>query len=450
MIGAAVVAGELWGSSWVVMALCCWLVTVLASTAARILIDFSTHDLRDYCDARKRPHVFDQILAQHDEVAISASIVAVLAEVGAVASFTAWWLRAGGGVGLWVAMAVFLLLMVVARVWIPAAIAAHAETPFLFRTWRCWLAAHELLAPLRFLGRGTLRVAGRLTGATHGSKGEEKEFKDEILSMATVGGHDGFLEADAIEMIEGIIELRNVDVAAIMTPRSQVEALEVSSDWDTMMEFVIRVGRTRIPVFEGKLDHIVGILHAKDLLPELVKPVEDRKSLRELVREAWFVPETKRVDELLREFRQTRKHMCIVLDEYQSVAGVVTIEDALEQIVGEIDDEYDAVAPPNITWIDEETAEVLGRTPLDDVNDELGLKLPLSDDYDTVAGWLMHRLRRIPEVGERIELGSVVATVVEGDERSVDRIRFSGVHHLPARASAQYTSPGTASSGNAR
>jgi len=409
---------------WQAVALCCWLITVLAATAARILIDFSTHDLRQYCRRRNRLAMFDQVMAMHDDVAISASILAVLAEFGAVASFTVWWLRAPATIMTWLGASLFVLLMVIAQVWIPAAIAAHAEAPFLFHTWRCWRTSHRLLAPLRGLGRLTLRIAARLAAAPHRTRDEEEEFEDEILSMVTAGQHDGFLEADAREMIKGIIELSDVDVAEIMTPRSQVEALEVKTGWDDLMAFVIRVRRTRIPVYEEKLDHVVGILHAKDLLPELLKPVWDRKSLRQLVREARKVPETKRVDELLREFRQTRMHMFIVLDEYQSVAGVVTIEDALEQIVGEIADEYDQVDPPNITWIDEDTAEVRGRAPLDQVNEELGLQLPPSDDYDTLAGWLVHHLRRIPDVGEEVQVDGVVAVVVEGNDRTVHRVRF--------------------------
>ncbi len=431
-MSGVIVAASFGSGYWSGLAVLCWAVTVLASTAARILVDFSTHDLRHYCRRRDRLTLFDRVMALHDDVALSSSIVAVLAQIGAVAAFTTWWVGQGGPVWSWLWLAVFVLGMVAAQVWIPNAIAAYWETPFLFHTWRFWRAAHQVLSPLRGLGRLIVRVAGRLAAAPHRLRDQEEEFEDEIRSMVTAGLHDGLLEADAREMIEGIIELSDVDVAEIMTPRSEIEALDVETDWSDLMKFVIRVGRTRIPVYEGKLDRIVGILHAKDLISELLRPLEERRSLRDLVRDAWFVPETKRVDELLREFRLTRKHLAVVLDEYQSVAGVVTIEDALEQIVGEIDDEYDQVAPPSITWVDPETADVLGRTPLDEVNEELGLDLAESDDYDTLAGWLVHRLKRIPDLGEQVPVDGVIATVVEGNGRSVARVRFSRLKRVIA------------------
>lgn len=410
---------------WSLLAIFCWVATSLAATAARVLVDFSAHELEQYCHRRNRSRTFVRIMESHDEVAASASIVAVLCEIGAIASFTAWWLPHAAMSWYWVWAVVAVLAMMAAQVWIPVAIAAHWETPFLFHTWRFWSAAHQVLAPLRALGRIAVRIAGRLAAKPHDDRDEEEEFEDEIRSMVTAGLHDGLLEADAREMIEGIIELGDVDVAEIMTPRSEIEAIDVNSKWDELMEFVIRVGRTRIPVYEGKLDRVVGILHAKDLLPELVKPVEERRSLRELVREAWFVPETKRVDELLREFRRTRKHMAIVLDEFQSVAGVVTIEDALEQIVGEIDDEYDDVSRPLIQWLNESTAEVSGRAPIDEVNEQVGLALPKDDEYDTIAGWIIHHLRRIPDVGEEVETDHAVIRVLESDGRSVQKVQVT-------------------------
>ena len=403
----------------------------MAAVSVRILVDFSTHDLEQYCRKRDRLSLFEHVMDVHDEIAHSARIVMALAGIGAVATFSIWWITLSPSAFSWIWLGAGVLAMIAAQVWIPTAIATHWASASLYRTWPLWLGAHQFLAPLRWFGRMTTSLAGRLAAAPADPRDEEELFEDEIRSMVTAGEHEGLLEADMREMIEGIIELDQVDVAEIMTPRSEIEALEVNSDWSLLMAFLIRVGRTRIPVYEHKLDHIVGILHAKDILPELLKPAELRRDLPKLVREAWFVPESKRVDELLREFRLTRKHLAIVLDEYQSVAGVVTIEDALEQIVGEIDDEHDPVTQPDITRVDGSTVEVSGRTLIDEINEELGLELPESDDYDTIAGWLIYKLCRFPDVGEQLIVEPFVMTVLQADTRSIQRLRFQRLPETP-------------------
>ena len=171
---------------------------------------------------------------------------------------------------------------------------------------------------------------------------KKRRSRTRFLSVVTEGLHDGVLEKEEREMIEGVMELGDTDVLSIMTPRSNLDALDISVGWDDMQELVVTAGRTRIPVYEGALDNVIGILYVKDLLKELaISPSKPRKKLRELLRKPWFVPTAKPLDELLQEFLRTRNHLAVVVDEYMSVAGVVTIEDVLEEIVGEIVDESD-------------------------------------------------------------------------------------------------------------
>jgi CBS domain containing-hemolysin-like protein len=208
-----------------------------------------------------------------------------------------------------------------------------------------------------------------------------------------------------------------------MTPRREVDAVEVDWDWPEIINYVNECGRTRLPVYEGNLDKIVGVLYVKDLLPELVKePGQPRRSLRELVREPWFLPSTIPLDDLLQDFRENHKHLAIVVDEYEAVEGVVTIEDVLEEIVGEIVDESDKEEDEGIRRLGDDKSEILGSAHLDTINERLGLNLPESDDFETIAGLVTHRLGRIPKSGDVIECDGVQITVREANPRYVERV----------------------------
>jgi Mg2+/Co2+ transporter CorC len=246
----------------------------------------------------------------------------------------------------------------------------------LYYTWPLWRAVGLLMAPLvwgaRFVDTVFHRVAGRMPEVP-----DEESFEDEIRTIVTEGHREGLLEEDAREMIEGVIELGDVVVSEIMTPRTDMVSMPLSLSWQEMLQFVVRVRHTRIPVHENNRDDIIGILYTKDLLPELAKgPDEPRTPWKSLLRAPWFVPETKPVDDLLQEFQQTRNHMVVVLDEYGGVSGLVTMEDVLEEIVGEIIDESDKDLVDGIREIDHRTAEALGKVHIDEINERLALDLP--------------------------------------------------------------------------
>lgn len=231
------------------------------------------------------------------------------------------------------------------------------------------------------------------------------------------------LEEDAREMIEGVMELSDLDVAKAMTPRTDVVMMPLKLDWQEVIEFVIQAGHTRIPVYEETRDNIVGILYAKDLLPVLANG-GDRPPLTKVLRKPYFVPETKFLNDLLEEFQKTHNHMAVVLDEYGGVSGLVTIEDVLEEIVGEIADEYDPDVVDEIKVIDEQTLEALGKVHLDELNDRLGLNLPDDGDYDTIGGFVFSQMGRIPTAGETIEWQGVRFEVLEASRRRIERLRI--------------------------
>ena len=421
--------------AWVGWSVALWLLIAFAASAARVLTDFPVHELQRACRRRRQRRLFEEVMESHEAVGQSAYTVAMLSTVAATFSMcrtlvSERFTDQPASLAMPIAAAVAALLA--AHLWIPSAVAEYRAASFILKTWYLWEALHRLLAPLRAVNAFVSLIAARLSGTIRRPQDDEEAFEEEIRAIVTEGMHDGLLEDDARKMIESVIQLDEVDVADIMTPRSKVEAIDVGTSWPELMDFVIRVRRTRIPVYEEKLDHIVGVLYVKDLLPELVRPEAERRSLRELVRERWFVPPTKPVDELLREFRQTRSHLAIVLDEFQSVAGVVTIEDALEKIVGEIEDEYDSESRPAVHVFDDGRLEVEGRAHVADLNREFGLGFPESDEYDTIGGWLIHHLKRIPRAGERVAFDQSVVTVLEADDRSVSRLLIERLSHRPA------------------
>jgi CBS domain containing-hemolysin-like protein len=194
--------------------------------------------------------------------------------------------------------------------------------------------------------------------------------------------------------------------------------------WSDGLDFVIRAGRTRFPVCGKSLDDVQGILYVKDLLPELAKDEEDRPPLAELARPATFVPRTKAVDDLLQEFQKSHNHMAVVVDEYQAVAGLITIEDVLEEIVGEIVDEHDREEHDDERAIDERTGEALATAHLDEINEMLGIDLPEDDEVDTIGGLVLSQLGRIPKSGEKVTTGNVRVTVLAATSRRIERVRI--------------------------
>jgi CBS domain containing-hemolysin-like protein len=214
-----------------------------------------------------------------------------------------------------------------------------------------------------------------------------------------------------------------------MTPRTEMHMIPLSTPWEEVVENIIDSGHTRVPVYDKSRDDIVGILYSKDLLPELAKCAdESRKPLNALLRKPLFVPETKPVDDLLRLFQKSRTHIAVVLDEFAGVSGLVTIEDVLEEIVGEIDDEYDQKAEAEILKIDDDVCEAVGRAHVDEINEVMGFALPEEEDFDTIGGFVFAEFGRVPTPGETITWQDMVRlTVLEASRRRVNRVRLERV-----------------------
>ena len=315
--------------------------------------------------------------------------------------------------------------LIVCSSWIPWAIDRIGSHQFLFHTWRWWWIASTVSWPFLVGAKVVATLFVRASGQQDEEDDEEEAFEDEILSMVSEGEHDGLLESETRDMIEGVMELDDNDVAAVMTPRSKIDCLEIDTEWDSMLEFVVESGRTRIPVFEDKIDNVKGILYAKDILRESMRSESKRRPLAKLIREPMVVPDSTLCDEMLDKFLCHHVHLAIVQDEYGGLAGLVTIEDVLEEIVGEIVDETDDERADEIEILNENEADVEGHVNIDELNERLGLTLPEDEDVDTVSGLIMRELKEIPRSGHELTIGNVHFKIQQSNRRAIQLVRVS-------------------------
>jgi magnesium and cobalt transporter len=236
------------------------------------------------------------------------------------------------------------------------------------------------------------------------------------------------IEGDALAMLEGVLGVADIQVRDIMVPRAQMTVLNGDDDGDTLLRTVVESGHSRFPVMDEDREKIIGVLLAKDLLRLQLATEEAPFDIKEFMRTPVFVPESKRLNVLLREMRRSRVHMAIVADEYGGIAGLVTIEDVIEQIVGEIDDEHDVDEDVNIRKDGERQYLVRGQTPIDEY-----FQTDLSDDeFDTVAGLVMKQLGRLPRRGETLQLADCELKVMRFDRRRIDVLRLSAPRDIVA------------------
>jgi putative hemolysin len=264
-------------------------------------------------------------------------------------------------------------------------------------------------------------AVSRMLGA--GDHAQGVMTTQELSILVERGGEQGILEAEEEQMIQAVIELGDQRIHEVMVPRIAMVTLPAGSTLEDAIDIVVEEGHSRIPVYEDTIDEIIGILYAKDLLPFLKASAAERPALRSLLRTPVFVPESMSVDDLLHEFQRRKVHIAIVLDEYGGTAGLVTIEDLLEEIVGEIQDEYDEEEPLIVRLSDDE-ARIDGRADVDDLADlfDTNLGLEDADEYDTVGGLIYHRIGGVPKPGDQVTVDGLTLTVETTDGRRVGKV----------------------------
>jgi len=252
--------------------------------------------------------------------------------------------------------------------------------------------------------------------------------REELFAVLQAAQKRDLFDMDALNMIEGVLEVSEIQVRDIMIPRSHMVILEEQNSYEEMLPVVINSGHSRFPVIGDNRDNITGILLAKDLLRYCNEESRKEFDIKDVIRAPSFVPESKRLNVLLKEFRSSRNHMAIVVDEYSGVAGLVTIEDVLEQIVGDIDDEHDIEDVGNVRRLGVSRYSVKALTPIEEFNEffESGFD---EDDVDTLAGMLMKTLGHLPKRGESVMIGRFLFKIMSADSR---RIKHVQVVLLPA------------------
>jgi CBS domain containing-hemolysin-like protein len=336
----------------------------------------------------------------------------------------------GKGIGV-MALGVLISAVIIAVVGvaIPHAWASYNGERVLARALPILLALRWIIWPVTRVMEAFDLPVRRLAGI-----GEEDEqmhnesVRQEIVQAASEGQAEGAVDPDEVEMIESVIELGETQAGEIMTPRTEIFALPLETTWSDAAQKIFEAGHSRVPVYQADLDNIVGILYAKDMLAHVVEN-HAPQDLRKTLRKPFFVPETKLLDDLLREFKARKLHLAVILDEYGGTAGLVTIEDVLEEIVGDISDEYDQIAPALLKRLGDSEAEIDGRLHVDEINDAMALEIPEDEDYDTVAGFVFSHLGYIPQAGETLEANGARFTVLEATERRIAKLKVEVLQH---------------------
>jgi putative hemolysin len=435
----------------------CWVLTLIGGTGLHVLDHFNGRKLEAYCRLQRKPQRFGEILDEYEQVTVAAQYLLLFGLVLGSLAAGAWFFTTGDVVQrdgrLWTDVSnliilnwiiSWLVLLTLAGLWLPRIAVRYSSTFFLYHSWPFWKVLVVVAGPFLGLGNIFSWLGQRLTDEPQDESYEEEVIEDEIRTMIAAGQRDGVFSEGVPEMIQGVMDLDESDVQSIMTPRSLVDAVSLDLPWEEVVQFVVDCGRTRLPVYRGNLDNVVGILFVKDLLSVLANKTFEANaaSLEGILRKPWFIPESKPVDELLRIFLHNRNHMAIVVDEYRQVVGVVTIEDALEEIVGEIADELDIDEDSELVY-DELThcIQAEGKVPIESIGKLLGVDLPESDDYDTIGGLVVHRLSEIPKAGTSVEIDRVRITVLQSNRRVVQRVQIELIDNSSAPESAATALP---------
>lgn len=415
---------------------CVVLLTVIlyVSIACYSLRGFSRAELDELCQRRGKANRFLDVLKNWEAalVACETALALLLLAFVSVAisnwdlllqtgsrptSFSAWFDFGMRWVGLLLCLFVFATMF-------PRSIAQVAGEGFLFRAWPLIQSTTAILQPVIAITSRVDMLFHRLYGVDQADPSDPETLTEEIRTVVDAGERMGAINASTGSMIDQVMDLKDADVASVMTPRTETRFIRADMTIAEARAEVLESRHTRIPVIGESTDDIKGILYAKDLLQYVDLPPEEMPSISEICREAMYVPETASADGLLETMNRKRVHMAIVLDEYGGVAGLVTMEDLLEEIVGEIVDEDDEEEVDPVKRLSPTINEVDGRVHIDDLVEEFNYNLPEDQDFDTIGGFVFTQLGRIPEVSETLEYGTLRFTILEADPRRILKLRI--------------------------
>jgi len=402
---------------------CSALASLLFSTWSIALRDFSRAKLEDALTKRRRSQWLQRTVDEQSDLVFAAAVGRLLANLVMLLFCVRLFDRPG--LGIWAQYSaggvLALVLGLVFSVSLPMAIARYAGESLIAASVQFLHALRTVLYPAAKIMHLFDTWIRNITGAR--SEPEPEQVEKDILSAVEEGEKEGVVGEEQREMIESVIEFRDTNVEQTMTARPEVVALEVGATLEEVKRTIEESGHSRLPVYDGTLDHIVGILYARDLMKYLGTPAE-HFDLRSAIRPAIFVPETKPLRDLLHEFKLQKVHIAIVLDEYGGTVGLVTIEDILEELVGEITDEHEPHEPAMFKRLSESSFEADARLRVDEVNQQCGLNLPEDAGFETLGGFVVSVLGRIPTKGATFEHSGARFTVLDAEPQRVVRLKI--------------------------
>ena len=406
--------------SWSIFAICC-----LAAATAFFYVNnlslrtFSRVKLQETLKAHNKEALFDKMLSRLDDLILTCSVLGKLSNISILAILITVF-----ETNIIVSVLIAFVIFVVFSVAIPHSWAKYTSQSILPVTYPFLVFCVYLSKPILYFLKLHDKLVRRLAGVQNATPDQAQEEKqEELLSVVEHSRLEGVVDEEQMEMIENVLELSDTTAEQIMTPRTDLVSVSVDVALDSLVKTIAEAGHSRIPVYEENVDNIIGLIYAKDLLTEIGHDPAEFK-IREKLRQAYFVPESKPLRDLLHDFQTRKLHIAVVLDEYGGTAGIVTIEDILEELVGEIVDEYEDVPAESVKQLDENTIEVDARVYIDDLNEDFELDLPDDEDYDTIGGFVFSHLGYIPKTGKNFEYENLKFTITLAEARRIKRIKI--------------------------
>ena len=419
---------------WLITVLCLLIAAMYTSLCRRALDVFSRKKLLEVAPEERQDELKSHLDRQEEYLSslrifdLILRLALVLSLVfGFLAAPESWSVDHGTTVLEWSLLAVLILLgFVLFLEIIPSVLARVRTESWVLRSLWSLSMLHKISSPFRamfsaIVDAGVTVLGGKL------DRPSVDALEEEILSVAEEGGRDGLLASRDIDMIGSIITFGETRVSEVLTPRTEMVCLDVDDDFQVSLRKAIDCGHSRIPVYKDSKDNIIGNLYVKDLLKHRNSGDGTGVDLRRLVRQPHYVQSTKKIGELLQEFKAKRFHMAIVRDEHGGTTGLITIEDIIEEIVGEIYDEFEPEETNPVKHLAPGLVEVDAKVHIDELNEALGLSIPEDTAYETVGGFLFSQMGRIPGTGETYEFKTLRFRVTAADDRRISKL----VIHLP-------------------
>jgi len=415
------------------------LITLVVSPILSLLLTTLTYALRDFSRARfaeslkqgGKDDYFESTVNHAPDLSFVASSGRIIANLFFLLSLIE--LLRGTGYPVWIqyllALITAALILMIVSLALPRSIANHSGEAFIAKFVRPLHVIWLLASPVTRLMHTADRIVKSASSSVERTPETiQSELHEEILEKVEQGSREGAVDDGQRELIESVMELGHKTVDEIMRPRRQMVALPIDAGLEVVRNTLVSTGHSRIPVYKESVDKIIGVIYARDLLKLWEQPAWKFK-LSTTLRTPLYVPATKFVQELLQDFRLQKVHIAIVLDEYGGTAGLVTIEDVIEEIIGDISDEHEPLESAMFHRIDDHAAEVDARLSVDELNRLLGLEIPEDQEYETLGGFVTTTLSTIPIAGAVFESHGAKLTVLEADPKRVKRLRVEVLPH---------------------